>query len=196
MSSHGTNWLSSSAAGRMNSSLLRREPIAIRLMIGSSRSAVMPVHVLRRHRGVVDDDARRPWRSPGPRRRRCRRPRPPPAAPAPRRRREGRTDPRSSRPRHGIEGYPADMPDVSPMIAIRQPTVSRRAAMTAVHSARYLSSGMRASPRCTRPVANRAPRIPFIPSAARTSASRSVSPSFHAEIHSASSALSPAMRAA
>src|SRR6478735_11085994 len=38
----GTNWLSSRAAGRMNSSLLRRDPIAIRLIIGSSRSAVMP----------------------------------------------------------------------------------------------------------------------------------------------------------
>ena len=41
----------------MNSSLLRSDPIAIRLIIGSSRSAVMPVHVLRGHRGVVDDHA-------------------------------------------------------------------------------------------------------------------------------------------
>ena len=34
--------LSSSAAGVMNSSLLRSEPTAIRLMIGSSRSAARP----------------------------------------------------------------------------------------------------------------------------------------------------------
>ena len=42
MSSHGRNSLSSSAAGRMNSSLLRSEPTAILLMIGSSRSAATP----------------------------------------------------------------------------------------------------------------------------------------------------------
>jgi hypothetical protein len=30
VSSHGRNWLSSSAAGRMNSSLLRIEPMAMR----------------------------------------------------------------------------------------------------------------------------------------------------------------------
>ena len=41
-SSHGRNWPSSSAAGRMKSSLLRSEPIAIFLMIGSSRSAAEP----------------------------------------------------------------------------------------------------------------------------------------------------------
>ena len=42
VSNHGRNWLSSSAAGRMNSSLLRSDPIAMRLIIGSSRSAVIP----------------------------------------------------------------------------------------------------------------------------------------------------------
>ena len=44
--------------GRMNSSLLRNDPIAIRLMIGSSRSA-HPVDVSRGHRRVVDDDSGR-----------------------------------------------------------------------------------------------------------------------------------------
>ncbi len=38
----GANWLSSRAAGRMNNSLLRTEPTAIFLMIGSSRSAATP----------------------------------------------------------------------------------------------------------------------------------------------------------
>ncbi len=38
----GRNWLSSSAAGRITSSLLRREPVAMRRMIGTSRSAVTP----------------------------------------------------------------------------------------------------------------------------------------------------------
>ena len=42
VSSHGTNWLSSSAAGVMMSSLLRSDPSAMRLMIGSSRSGVRP----------------------------------------------------------------------------------------------------------------------------------------------------------
>ncbi len=42
VSSHGTNWLSSSAAGRMKSSLLRSEPTAIFLMIGSSRCGSTP----------------------------------------------------------------------------------------------------------------------------------------------------------
>ena len=42
MSSPGRNWLSSSAIGRMMTSLLRSEPIVIRLIIGSSRSAVTP----------------------------------------------------------------------------------------------------------------------------------------------------------
>src|SRR6478752_1456259 len=40
--SQGTNWLSSSAAGRMNRILLRSDPIAIFLMIGSSRLAATP----------------------------------------------------------------------------------------------------------------------------------------------------------
>ena len=57
VSSHGRNWLSSRAAGRMMSSLLRSEPSAMRLMIGSSRSGVEALHVARRHGGVVDDDA-------------------------------------------------------------------------------------------------------------------------------------------
>ncbi len=43
VSAHGTNWLSSRMAGRMNTSLLRIEPIAIRLIIGSSRSGLNPV---------------------------------------------------------------------------------------------------------------------------------------------------------
>jgi len=43
VSSQGRNWLSSSAAGRMNSSLLRSEPRAIRQMIGSSRCGETPV---------------------------------------------------------------------------------------------------------------------------------------------------------
>src|SRR5687768_178341 len=38
----GRNWLSSRATGRMNRSLLRSEPLAIRLMIGSSRAAADP----------------------------------------------------------------------------------------------------------------------------------------------------------
>ena len=42
MSSHGATALSSSASGRMKTSLLRIEPIAILLMIGSSRSGVTP----------------------------------------------------------------------------------------------------------------------------------------------------------
>ena len=42
VSSYGGNSLSSSAAGRMKSSLLRSEPMAIRLMIGSSRSGLRP----------------------------------------------------------------------------------------------------------------------------------------------------------
>src|SRR5690349_21091795 len=42
VSSHGRNWLSSSATGRMMSSLLRSEPMVIFLIIGSSRSAVTP----------------------------------------------------------------------------------------------------------------------------------------------------------
>ena len=42
VSSDRTNWLSSSAAGRMNSSLLRSDPHAMRLIIGSSRSAAIP----------------------------------------------------------------------------------------------------------------------------------------------------------
>ena len=41
----------------MNSSLLRSEPIAIFLMIGSSRSAADPCDVLRGDGGVVDDHA-------------------------------------------------------------------------------------------------------------------------------------------
>ena len=41
-SASGRNWLSSSASGRMIRSLLRIEPIAIFLTIGSSRSAAMP----------------------------------------------------------------------------------------------------------------------------------------------------------
>src|SRR6478736_2216637 len=40
--SHSIHWLSTSATGRMISSLLRSEPIAIFLMIGISRSAAMP----------------------------------------------------------------------------------------------------------------------------------------------------------
>ena len=39
---HGTNWLSSSTAGRMKTSLLRIDPMAIFLIIGSSRDAVKP----------------------------------------------------------------------------------------------------------------------------------------------------------
>jgi hypothetical protein len=42
VSSQGTNWLSSRAAGRMMISLLRSEPVAMRLMIGSSRFGVTP----------------------------------------------------------------------------------------------------------------------------------------------------------
>jgi hypothetical protein len=38
---HGRNW-DSMMAGRMNSSLLRSDPMAIFLMIGSSRSGVKP----------------------------------------------------------------------------------------------------------------------------------------------------------
>ncbi len=47
----------SRAAGRMISSLLRIEPIAILFTIGSSRSAARPWTILRGHRGVVDDHA-------------------------------------------------------------------------------------------------------------------------------------------
>ena len=39
---HGTNWLSSSAAGRMKRILLRSEPMAIFLIIGSSRLGSTP----------------------------------------------------------------------------------------------------------------------------------------------------------
>lgn len=42
VSTIGRNWLSSMAAGRMKRSLLRSEPIAIRLMIGSSRCGLKP----------------------------------------------------------------------------------------------------------------------------------------------------------
>ena len=38
----GANSLSTSATGMTNSSLFRSEPLAIRLMIGSSRSAASP----------------------------------------------------------------------------------------------------------------------------------------------------------
>src|SRR3954462_10653788 len=40
--SHSIHWLSTRATGRMISSLLRSEPIAILRMMGSSRSAAMP----------------------------------------------------------------------------------------------------------------------------------------------------------
>ena len=42
VSSHGRNWLSSNAIGRMMSSLLRIEPMAIFLTMGSSRSGLTP----------------------------------------------------------------------------------------------------------------------------------------------------------
>ena len=53
------NWLNSMAAGRMNSSLLRIEPIAILTIGEASRSEGDPVDVLRSHRQVVDDDTGR-----------------------------------------------------------------------------------------------------------------------------------------
>ena len=40
---HGTNWDSTRMAGRMNRNLLRSDPIAIVLIIGSSRAGLKPV---------------------------------------------------------------------------------------------------------------------------------------------------------
>jgi hypothetical protein len=51
---HGASALSASAAGSRNSSLLRRDPLVIFQMIGSSRAGDRPTDVVRRHRGVVD----------------------------------------------------------------------------------------------------------------------------------------------
>ncbi|CPU64460.1 Uncharacterised protein [Mycobacteroides abscessus] len=42
VSRKGRNWLSSRIAGRMKSSLLRSDPVAMRLMTGSSRLAARP----------------------------------------------------------------------------------------------------------------------------------------------------------
>ncbi|SIN05797.1 Uncharacterised protein [Mycobacteroides abscessus subsp. abscessus] len=42
VSAHGANWLSSSASGRMSRILLRREPLVIFQMIGSSRAGLTP----------------------------------------------------------------------------------------------------------------------------------------------------------
>ena len=74
----------------MISSLLRSEPLAIRQMIGSSRSGREAGDVARRDRGVVDDHARRLDARPGRRRRRHRRSRRRRAWRWPRRRRAGR----------------------------------------------------------------------------------------------------------
>ena len=146
MRATGRNWLSSSAAGRMNSSLLRSEPIAIFLMIGSSRAGGEALDVARGDGGVVDDDAGRLDAGPARQPRRRRRPRRRPPWPAPRCRRAGRTVRRSSRRPAGVagraEGMGAATPRSLPAADLRRCRRPRRRRVVAPSSAGSSSLGI------------------------------------------------------